>query len=90
MDNFKLFHFENFVTNPVDTVSDMLEFAGLTADRDFIHRANKLLIEANMVKQHSSFGSTDKLNQRWESWEPWQIETFNEIAGKELKELGYK
>lgn len=90
MDNFKIFHFENFVANSVDTVADMLEFAGLTPDRVFIERAHQLLTEANMVKQHSSFGSIDKVNQRWESWEDWQKDTFTEIAGNELTELGYK
>ena len=88
--NFKVFHFENFVANPVDTISDMLEFAGLEADRGFIQRAHTLITERKMAKQHSSFGSLEKLNQRWESWEDWQKETFTEIAGKELEELGYK
>jgi hypothetical protein len=90
MDNFKLFYFENFVADPVGTMSDMVEFAGFTPDREFIQRVYDLLTGRNMVKQHSSFGTLNNLNQRWHTWEKWQKETFHEIAGKELVDLGYE
>ena len=90
MDSFRLVYFEEFVKDPVGTMCDMLEFSGLEPDRLFIERANQLMQKRNTVKQHSSFGTLKGLNQRWESWEEWQKETFHEIAGQELEELGYR
>lgn len=87
--NFKLVKFEDFVKNPVDTLADVYEFAGLTLDRNFAQRAYDLTIKSKAASRHSSFKSK-KFQERWHAWNDWEKDTFEKIAGKQLRALGYE
>lgn len=87
--SFKIIRFEDLVSNPVGTMDRMYSHLGLYVNKNFVQQAWDYSIEKGMNKQHSSFQGKGKLHQRWESWTEEEQATFERIAGKELRELGY-
>lgn len=90
VNNFKIFKFENFIKNPVETLCEMFVYVGLKPNKGFFQEAYNITIKQNVVKQHSSFSSKKNLNRRWISWSPQEKDIFKNICGKELIELGYE
>ena len=90
LSNFKMFRFEDLVSDPVYTIRMMYHHAGLVLDEEFVRRAYQCTLDNNMIKQHSSFGSAKNLHKRWVNWTEKEQAIFNKIAGKELEELGYE
>lgn len=90
LDNFKLYYFEDFITDPVGQLKDMYTFAGLKLDEDFVKNAFDYTKAKRSIEQHSSFKTNKGMNNRWDSWTDKEKEIFYNIAGKELIEIGYK
>ena len=88
--SFKIVRFEDLVSDPVGTMDRMYNHCGLYVDKEFVQSAWDHSIDKGMNKQHSSFKGKGKLHNRWDTWTEWEKETFDRIAGNELKELGYQ
>jgi len=89
LQNFRLFHFENLITEPMKTMKAVYSFLDLELDKDKVQKAWDFSV-SQVRKSHSSFCDNTKTNNRYSFWTDWQKEQFNNIAGKELIELGYK
>jgi len=89
--NVKLYKMENFIIQPYNTVLNMFNFLNLPIDKKALsQRVERLCRHRELVSTHSSFGTLQNINERWKTWTEWEIETFNRIAGKELRRLGYQ
>ncbi len=85
--HYKIFRFEDLMANPVEYISEIFQYAGLTADQNMIEYNIKLARPAQ--SGHSSFHTTDQINNRWHDWSDKQISTFKKHAAKELEEMEY-
>lgn len=90
LSNFKIFRFEDFMSNHIKCMTSMYDHLELRLDSEFVERAYELTVSSGARGRHSSFVLSKSLNQRWKSWTEQEIETFKQIAGKELIELGYE
>jgi len=87
MDNYKLVTFEDLLATPLETVKDMYDFIDLKLDEEGLKKRVTSIKEAHVII-HSSFSDTN-FNSRWSGWTDEEKNTFKEILGKELIELGY-
>jgi hypothetical protein len=89
MGNLSIIRFEDVLSDPVSVISNIVESFQLQPDVEFITALWEQLEQRRVCKQHSSFQDNNRMNQRWHSWTPREVQIFAEIAGKELEELGY-
>lgn len=85
--NYRMFRFEDLMSNPIETLDNMFEFLGLELDKEFCIQQLKEVQSFKTV--HSSFGGLSKANQRWASWTTEEKEIFDEICSEVSKKLGY-
>jgi hypothetical protein len=89
-DNYRIFRFENLVQDPVGTVMNIFSYLGLEGDRDYLSEIAGIFSKPAKANKHSSFSDDSKMHYRWHEWTSEQKKIFNEIAGKELIDLGYE
>jgi hypothetical protein len=88
--NYKVFKFEDLLADPIGTMSSILDCCGLQMNETFVSVLWDELEKRRVCKSHSSFDNNKKMNHRWEGWTDKEKRIFQEIAGKELIELGYE
>ena len=89
LNNYTMFKFEDFISNPVSVMREMFIAADLSLNEEYCKSILKVVRQSDVEKAHSSFKDKSAVNQRWHNWSEEEILTFKEIAGKELEELGY-
>lgn len=89
LENFKIFHFEDLVHDPLGTMRKVYSFLETELDEDFVINAHNFSQE-NVLKKHSSFPGKKSFNERWLSWNSEKKDLFKKYASNELIELGYE
>ena len=85
--NCRVFRFEDLVSQPIKTMQAVYQFLGLAIDTVAVQSALEFTTQ-NVQHEHSSFKNS-QTNDRWRSWSQEEVDLFHNIAGKELRELGY-
>jgi len=78
-----IFHYIDFIRDPINIVEQMFRAGGLILDRE------KITIPST-GDIHSSFGKVRMIDNRYINWTEEEKDVFNKIAGQENKELGYQ
>jgi hypothetical protein len=92
--NYHLFHYEDLIRNPVESVIEMLVRCGVTPETDLVRSRVKMLdgfINHDVYASNSTFhGNEPLLARRWSEWADDRIDFFRQTAGVELIRLGYE
>jgi hypothetical protein len=83
LDNYTYVKFEDLVTNPVSTMSLIIEKLGFTPNLGVIRDIYK------KIEPNTSYESMDDINYRYKNWSQEWRKIFLEMAGEELSLLGY-
>jgi hypothetical protein len=83
LDNYTYVKFEDLATNPVSTMSLIIEKLGFTPNLGVIRDIYK------KIEPNTSYESMDDINYRYKNWSQEWRKIFLEMAGEELSLLGY-
>ncbi len=88
---FKLIKFEDLLISPLEVVSSIYDFWGISLDKSrLVENISHVGKKPNEPLAHSSFGTIENVNIRWHNWTEDQKVMFNKIAGKSLSYLEYE
>lgn len=88
LSNYAIFRSEDLFSDTIPTVERMFNWVGLNLDKTYVQDRLDFLNSQNAQRIHSSFCDAN-FNCRWQGWPDWKRDTFQQIAGIELVELGY-
>jgi hypothetical protein len=86
--DYNILKFEDLIQDRVEFCCNIITGMEMIPDRDYISLKDSEDL-VSLPDVHSSFESDRSFNLRMNALTEWQKETFINIAGKEMLELGY-